>query len=67
MKNVKTIKQHSTTYTITMQGNCSFRVSYISVVTNRPQHVDSVFGSVEAAENYIAACNSMDAMAAFCK
>ena len=60
MKTVKTIKQYNITYTIEQQGNRTFRVSYTSAVSNRIQHVITIFDSVTAAEKFVKSCKPMD-------
>lgn len=64
MTTVKTIRQHTTTYTISQFGNRSFRISYVTDSNERVRHVEKVWSSQEEAEEYIATCNSMDAMLA---
>ena len=68
MKTIKTIQQYATTYTISQQGNCSFRLAFRTPVSSMVKHLPRMFASVKAAEEYIATCKSMDMIIAMgCK
>lgn len=56
----KTIKQHMTNYTITQQGNCSYRISYNYDDDHAVRRIDKIYTSIEEAESYIATNKSMD-------
>ena len=54
------IKQYNTTYTITQQGNQSFRVSFLAADSKQIKYIPTLFSSAKEAEDYIATCKSMD-------
>ena len=60
MKTIKTIQQHTTTYTISQQGNCSYSVKCTPAIGDQVKHIPIIFDSVQAAEDYIATCNGID-------
>ena len=67
MNIVKTIRQHSTTYTIYEGGKRSFRISFVRDGERRSNYIEHIFDTVADCEEFISTCNSMDAMCAMFK
>ena len=64
MKTVKTVIQHECAYSINQLGNRSFRIAYRPEGERRLRHVDQVFASVAACEEYISSIGNTDALIA---
>lgn len=60
MKTVKTIRQDCHTYSINQFGNRSFRIAYQIEDFRRVFHVDYVFDTLAAAEEYILSHETQD-------
>lgn len=60
MKTVKTIRQDFHTYSINQFGNRSFRIAYQIDGFRRVLHVEYVFDTLKAAEDYIRSQESHD-------
>ena len=64
MKIVKTVIRHGCTYSINLLGNRSFRIAYRPEGERRLRHVEQVFESVAACEEYISSIGNTDALIA---